>query len=290
MAHPDRRRARRGASAAIAIAAASLASPARAEPAVHDLRHDVAADAVVTGVLGVGWIASEIAKPWLAPRACRVCSRDAAGRDTLNPVDRGVRDAVRWERSGGPDVASYVTGFALAPVSAYGGLALAAAHDGHASGAGVDALLVTEAVVVAAAVNQAVKFAVGRERPFVHALPADRKRATSQPSDNDLSFFSGHTTLAFSLASAAGTVATLRGYRAAPLVWASGIGLGVITGELRIAADKHYFSDVVTGALVGTAIGALVPLLAHPRADAPGSVTGAPASAPAATLSVGGRF
>jgi membrane-associated phospholipid phosphatase len=40
-------------------------------------------------------------------------------------------------------------------------------------------------------------------------------------------------------------------------------------GYLRIAADKHYFSDVMTGAIVGSAIGIGVPLLFHsPRAEA----------------------
>jgi len=33
----------------------------------------------------------------------------------------------------------------------------------------------------------------------------------------------------------------------------------VFTGYLRIAADKHYFSDVAIGAAVGTAIGFIIP-------------------------------
>ena len=32
---------------------------------------------------------------------------------------------------------------------------------------------------------------------------------------------------------------------------------------LRIAADMHYFSDVLTGAIVGSAIGIGIPLLFH---------------------------
>jgi membrane-associated phospholipid phosphatase len=262
---------------------------ARAEEPSRELRHDVAVDAVVTGALGAVWIGSELLKGRLAPRGCRVCDRHADGSDALNPVDRGVRAALRWERSAVPDVGSYVTGFALSPLAAYGGVALAAARDGHAAQAGVDALLVTEAVVVAAAVNQVVKLAVGRERPIVHALPPSEKARTSQPSDNDLSFFSGHTTLAFALAASSGTIASMRGYRLAPLVWTSGLALGVVTGELRIAADRHYFTDVLTGALVGTAIGALVPLVAHPRVEAPGQPP-APVASSGAALSLAGRF
>jgi membrane-associated phospholipid phosphatase len=38
-----------------------------------------------------------------------------------------------------------------------------------------------------------------------------------------------------------------------------------VSGYLRIAADKHYLSDVLTGALLGSAMGVAIPLLLHPR-------------------------
>ncbi|MDB4987793.1 MAG: hypothetical protein JWN04_2971, partial [Myxococcaceae bacterium] len=47
----------------------------------------------------------------------------------------------------------------------------------------------------------------------------------------------------------------------APLIWALGVPLAALTGYLRLAADKHYFTDVLTGALVGSAVGFLVPWL-----------------------------
>ncbi len=275
---------------ALAAILASTPTLAVADPPARELRHDVAVDAVVTGTIGAAWIASELLKSTIAPRSCRACDRGADGLDALNPIDRSVRAALRWERTGAADAASYVTGFALSPIVAYGGVGFAAAHDGHAAHAGVDALLVTEAVVVAAGVNQLVKLVVARERPFVHALSPAQKRATSQPSDNDLSFFSGHTTLAFSLAAASGTVASMRGYRLAPLLWASGLGLGVVTGELRLAADRHYFTDVITGAVVGAAIGVLIPLLAHPPVPPGAGDPGGPPGAPASAISFAGRF
>ncbi len=118
--------------------------------------------------------------------------------------------------------------------------------------------------------HQLAKFFFARERPFVHFLPRapDAVRAlTTSPSDDNLSFFSGHTTLAFSLATSAGTIASMRGYRLAPLTWGVGLANAFTIGYLRIGADKHYFSDVTIGALVGTAIGVGIPLIFHSPSD-----------------------
>jgi membrane-associated phospholipid phosphatase len=182
-------------------------------------------------------------------------------------VDLSVKHALRWDNhTKAADVSSYVTGFALAPLAAYGlDAAVVLGSGGSAKEWAVDALVITESIVVAADINQLVKFSVGRERPFVHDLsPAEKLTKPSQPSDNNLSFFSGHTTLGFSAAVSAGMVATLRGYKAAPYIWATGMTLAVATGYLRIAADKHYFTDVMTGALWGTVAGVVVPLLHRP--------------------------
>ena len=56
----------------------------------------------------------------------------------------------------------------------------------------------------------------------------------------------------------------MRNYRLAPLIWAEGLAVAATTGYLRIAADKHYFSDVLSGALIGSAVGFMVPYLFHP--------------------------
>jgi len=179
-----------------------------------------------------------------------------------------VRGALRTSRTTAPDVTSSVIGFVVMPAMAFGTGALAARHDGRLGEWPIDALIIGEAAVLAADVNQLTKFMVGRERPFVHALPPEQRQSTSQPSDNNLSFFSGHTTLAFSLATASGTVASMRGYREAPVIWVVGMTLATLTGYLRIAADKHYFTDVLTGALVGSGIGFAVPYFFHrPRTD-----------------------
>ena len=81
--------------------------------------------------------------------------------------------------------------------------------------------------------------------------------------DDDLSFYSGHTTEAVSLAVAAGTVSSLRGYRLAPLVWSAGLPIALTSGYLRIAGDRHYFTDVLVGAIAGASVGLLVPYVFH---------------------------
>lgn len=126
-------------------------------------------------------------------------------------------------------------------------------------------MMIVESVVVASVVNQAVKFSVGRERPFVHVLPEDQKALTAQPNDNNLSFYSGHTSMAFALVTAAGTVSELRGYKNRWVIWAVGLPAAASVGLLRMGADKHYLTDVLVGAAAGSLFGVGVPLLLHGR-------------------------
>ena len=69
--------------------------------------------------------------------------------------------------------------------------------------------------------------------------------------------------MAFSLATSAGTVASMRKHRLAPLMWVAGLSFATTGAYLRIAADRHYATDVLTGAVVGSAIGFSVPYFAH---------------------------
>jgi membrane-associated phospholipid phosphatase len=124
-----------------------------------------------------------------------------------------------------------------------------------------DTLLVAESVVVTMLIGDAVKLAIARERPRVHALTPAERTARPYDAQDNLSFFSSHTAFAFTLACSAGTIASLRGYSGAPYIWGGGLALATTIGYLRIGADAHYVSDVVVGALVGSAIGVAVPLL-----------------------------
>jgi membrane-associated phospholipid phosphatase len=235
--------------AALTVAALFATVPARAD----ELRIDLGLDLGLTGGFGAAWILSETLKDWLAPGSCNWCEPNA--------FDSAARDALRWDDTDAADATSYVLGFALLPAMTLGFNAASARDEGRAVQGAEDLLLVAESVVFASSLNQATKFLVGRERPFVHALEPEWKDRTAKPSDNNLSFFSGHTTLAFAVAVSGATVATLRGYDTAPYLWVIGMTMAALTGYLRIAADRHYLSDVLVGAAVGSLVGWVVPWL-----------------------------
>ncbi len=213
------------------------------------LRYNWKVDLVVTGIATTGYIITAAAKSKLLPTYCRWCD--------VNSFDNWGHDNIKWGNTNAANKAVYVTGYALAPMAAFGLDALAAGHDGALSNFLPDALIIAEAVSLSAFTTELVKIAAGRQRPYAHF-----GGGSTSPSDNN-SFYSGHTSLAFSLAAASGTVATMRGYRLAPLVWGTGMAIAATTGYLSIAADRHYLTDVIAGAVLGSAFGVGIPYLFH---------------------------
>lgn len=237
--------------------AQETAPPHRRDP--REQRDDtlgasLAVDVPVTAGAAAAWLAGELLRDQLAPTACRWC--------IPNVVDETVARAAVW---GTPALASSLSDlgvYGVLPVAIVGGLLGASARDNRFGGQlAWDLLLVAEAVAVSQAANQAAKFLVARERPFVHWLPHDQKALTAQPSDNNLSFYSGHTTFAFALVTSGWTVARMRGYSWAPAFLYLGLPLAMTVGYLRMGAGKHYLGDVLVGAALGSAFGILVPAL-----------------------------
>jgi membrane-associated phospholipid phosphatase len=77
----------------------------------------------------------------------------------------------------------------------------------------------------------------------------------------NVSFFSGHSSEAFASATALCTTAVMRHDGTAGNITAVTYPLASATGWLRIAADKHYMSDVLTGTAVGALTAYAVPRL-----------------------------
>ncbi len=246
---------------ALALCAAllfQLANPCECRAQARERELDVTLwqDWTVNGLLLAGWVIPELLKDRLAPDPCRWCD-ESAGRWDPPGIDRRARDFLVADRPSAPALASDILAFGVLPAAALGVDFLS--RSGDWNGALDDATLIVQGVAASAAANQLVKFTAGRRRPYAHADP----RPFADDPDQNVSFYSGHTALAFSTVVSTSTVMYRRGSPYAP--WVLGIGLPAAAGVgvLRIAADKHYLTDVLTGALVGSAISFLVVWL-HP--------------------------
>jgi membrane-associated phospholipid phosphatase len=120
--------------------------------------------------------------------------------------------------------------------------------------------LMLESAAITSALLQVVKHRVNRQRPYARYCELACGHAAGERGSR-LSFFSGHAALAFSAAVSAGTIASMRSYPHSGWLLGSGLALATTTGYLRIAADRHYFTDVLAGALVGATVGWAVPQL-----------------------------
>lgn len=124
--------------------------------------------------------------------------------------------------------------------------------------------LYAETLGVSALLNGAIKVAVNRPRPYAYSSDPEAVTAASKAgSDRTRSFYSGHSAMSFAAAVSGSLLLSMRTgdrpVRAAN--WGLSLALASSTAVLRVRAGKHFPSDVVVGALLGSAAGALVPLL-----------------------------
>jgi hypothetical protein len=215
---------------------------------------DLPTHATITGgLLVVSGVAQLMADRLVAP-ACRWCEP--------NQLDRWARHELRWTNANTAGNLSNVLVIAV-PI----GAALTLGLSAHANGAepremAEDLVVVTEAVSIATILTQVSKFSTGRLRPESWA-----KGDGGTTTNSLMSFWGGHCAFVFSVAAAATQVARLRGQTNWKwLALASFTGAAAV-GWLRVAADKHWLTDVVVGAGVGTAVGLAVPLLVLRPAD-----------------------
>jgi membrane-associated phospholipid phosphatase len=185
---------------------------------------------------------------WPDPSACRWCDKDESGADTLNGFDRSVRSSWIWTDAnrGKANTLSWVTEFAP--------FAFLIPHGGRAFQE--DAIPVLQAFGVTYVATDAVKIAAARQRPFVHFAEPGVDVGVSGANK---SFFSGHASGVFSTVFALARVYSDRQDPQTRWVWIVGLPVAAYTGYLRIAADKHYATDVLTGAAAGSVLGWIVP-------------------------------
>lgn len=106
--------------------------------------------------------------------------------------------------------------------------------------------------------NSVVKYVARRPRPLSYA-----PRPSDDRSDYYVSFYSSHASMAFSAATSGAYLfsegASDPGSRL--MLWGIEFMLAGATANLRVRAGKHYYSDVLVGAVVGTGLGFGVPSL-----------------------------
>lgn len=242
-------------------------------------------DAVLAPLgLGLTLLAEQI----VDTRGLSVSELAAYGPDDINPFDRPAArnwsptwdDRSDWGRD------ALVVGSVLASFAPQ----VARGRVGNTVTLGA---LFAESYLLLAGSTRTVKRLAGRERPYLHnsgLSPEARLGVARDEGDAFESFWSGHAAAAFVTATLLSTVyQDVHGRsRTSDLLWASSLSVAAFTGYARVAAGKHYPSDVIVGAAVGSAIGVLVPRMHRRRGPASATVSASPAGI-VVRIPLGGR-
>jgi membrane-associated phospholipid phosphatase len=127
------------------------------------------------------------------------------------------------------------------------------------SEAGKITLIYTETLLINAALTNLTKELVKRKRPYNYNPNAPLSK--KQEPDATSSFFSGHTsfTASSSFFLAKVYADTNPNSKWKPLVWTGAATLPLTSAIFRVAAGKHFPTDVLVGYIVGAVTGFLVP-------------------------------
>lgn len=238
--------------AAAVLAVLGTVSSARGAEADDAAKLAVAEAAFVTGGASLGLLALVAVEPAIVPSACRWCSD--------NGFDDGFRTRLVWSE---PRSARAVSDGAVLAVPVLAAAALVAAADERGRRTLEDLSLVGASVAVTALGTQVAKLVAARQRPYAH----HGRALYGELGDANHSFWSAHTALTMAAVTSAGVVAERRGYPAWPWMLAVGSAASLATGYLRVAADKHWATDVLAGAAFGALIGWGTPVLLWRRDD-----------------------
>ena len=120
-----------------------------------------------------------------------------------------------------------------------------------------------ETIALAWGAKELAKHCVTRYRPYMYFEGAPQ--SAIDDGDYKDSFFSGHATLSFAAASFT-TYQALMYYPDSPYKWIT-IGISyalcTTTAVLRLSSGNHFMTDVLCGAVVGTALGFFIPWVNH---------------------------
>src|SRR4051812_5397275 len=232
--------------------------PAPTEYSPYTLRLDVDLSLLILGTTlwgGTSFIgAGSTPPPWCGTMSTAPC--DASGVNALDRTAIGLYD---------PKARTAANVMVGVVPAAFTVLDIVDTGVTHWRGWLTDAVVITEAVVWSGAVQDIVRRAVRRPRPYMYVAglnPSEREGPEA-----DFSFFSGHTSNTFAMVTAAAFTYHLRHPRSKwrYLVWALAVAGETTEPVLRVLAGDHFPVDCIVGALVGTSAGILFPALHRRR-------------------------
>jgi membrane-associated phospholipid phosphatase len=134
-----------------------------------------------------------------------------------------------------------------------------------------DAVVFSEVLALNGALVTLAKYTVQRPLPRVYA--GQDPSLTHSPAGYR-SFYSGHTAVTFAVLYATAYTLDLRHDQGA-WPWVGATAIGVAVAAERVAAGRHFYTDVMVGAVAGSAFGILIPRL-HERHEPGTSISVAP--------------
>ncbi len=177
---------------------------------------------------------------------------NALNRDDVNKFDRGA--TYNWSPSAGNASDILAAALILSP-------ALLAFSDKVRNDFTPVLTMYFQTLILAEALPLTLKGITQRTRPF--AYNEDAPLEAKQTQNAKRSFFSGHTSVAFAMAVFLSTV--YGDYHPnsewKPFIWGVSLLAASTVGYLRYAAGKHFTTDIITGAVVGSAVGYFIPFI-----------------------------
>ncbi|MBR4630538.1 MAG: phosphatase PAP2 family protein [Treponema sp.] len=126
-----------------------------------------------------------------------------------------------------------------------------------------EGIMYAETLLIANGLKELTKLCVTRIRPYMYYGMDSAPEDKIADGDFASSFFSGHSTMAFASASFLSyTFCSLFPDSSMKIpVVAGSFSLAALTAVLRVLGGNHFATDVITGAVVGSSVGFLVPFL-----------------------------